>query len=66
MPIYQYKCKQSHVTDRVKKITISANKLENDVCDICHAKAKLIPSKPALPILVGAGFHVNDFHAPTH
>ncbi len=65
MPIYVYECEQSHITERVKKITVSARKMENDICEICRKPAKLIPSRPANPILVGRGFHSNDYHAPT-
>lgn len=64
MPVYEYECKSGHRFERVKKISVSDRVLENDVCD-CGAKAKLTPSRPANPILVGRGFHANDYGAPT-
>jgi predicted nucleic acid-binding Zn ribbon protein len=65
MPVYAYACLAGHVTERVKSIKISEKKLENDTCEECGKKAKLIPSRPAPPILVGRGFHANDYNAPT-
>jgi predicted nucleic acid-binding Zn ribbon protein len=65
MPIYEYVCSDGHRTERVKSIKISPKKLENDVCDTCGANAELTPSRPGAPILVGRGFHANDYGAPT-
>jgi len=65
MPIYEYECAHGHRFDRVKSIKVSTRVLENDKCDTCGAKAKLAPSRPANPILVGRGFHANDYGAPT-
>ncbi len=65
MPVYEYVCDQNHRTERVKKINISDRKRDNDICEVCGEKAKLAPSRPANPILVGRGFHANDYGSPT-
>ena len=65
MPVYVYECSQGHKTERVKSIKISEKKLENDKCETCGQKAKLIPARVASPILIGRGFHANDYGAPT-
>jgi predicted nucleic acid-binding Zn ribbon protein len=65
MPVYVYECSEGHQTDRVKSIKVSDRVLNNDVCEICGKKAKLIPSRTSAPILVGRGFHANDYAAPT-
>ena len=65
MPIYVYECLNHHHFDRVKSIKVSDRARDNDKCDECGAKAKLVPSRPANPILVGRGFHANDYGAPT-
>jgi predicted nucleic acid-binding Zn ribbon protein len=64
MPVYEYVCKQGHRFDRVKKISVSERIRENDRCE-CGSTAKLAPSRPSAPILVGRGFHANDYGAPT-
>lgn len=65
MPVYEYLCEQNHRTERVKKINISDRKRDNDICETCKGKAKLAPSRPAHPILVGRGFFANDYGQPT-
>lgn len=65
MPIYEYECKNGHRFDRVKSIKVSDRVRDNDTCDSCGGKAKLAASRPANPILVGRGFHANDYGAPT-
>lgn len=65
MPVYEYLCDNGHHFDRVKSIKVSDRQRENDICDDCGAKAKLVPSRPSPPILVGSGFHANDYGAPT-
>lgn len=61
MPIYEYVCKNQHRTERVKGIKISDKERDSDKCEICGERASLVPSHPARPILVGAGFHENDY-----
>ena len=61
MPIYVYECAQKHHTERVKSIMITPKQLENDTCEECGGKATLIPSRVARPVLVGSGFHENDY-----
>lgn len=65
MPVYEYECAKQHRTERVKSFRISDRALENDVCRKCGAPAKLVPSHTGHPILIGRGFHANDYGAPT-
>jgi putative FmdB family regulatory protein len=66
MPVYEYVCQKCKARfDRVKSFRVSDKTLDNDKCDKCGGKAKLVPSIPGHPILVGAGFHCNDYNAPT-
>lgn len=65
MPVYEYKCESGHITARVKSIKVSDRQLENDKCEKCGKKAELIQSKTGSPILLGRGFHANDYGAPT-
>lgn len=65
MPVYEYECANGHRFERVKSIKISAKQLENDKCDECKAAATLQVSQTGAPILVGRGFHANDYGAPT-
>ena len=65
MPVYEYECKDKHRTIRVKSIKVSDRKLENDKCETCGKKATLVMSRTAPPVLIGHGFHANDYHAPT-
>lgn len=66
MPIYEYECTTNgHRFERVKSFRVPDRKLENDKCE-CGSKAKLVPSRTGAPILVGRGFHANDYAAPTH
>jgi len=61
MPIYEYECEANHRTERVKSIKSLDVELESDTCETCGAKATLVPSHPARPVLVGSGFHENDY-----
>jgi len=61
MPIYEYECAQKHRTERVKSIKATDAELESDKCEVCGKKSTLVPSHPARPVLVGAGFHENDY-----
>jgi len=65
MPVYEYVCKKGHTFDRVKSILCSDRVRSNDRCDKCKSTAKIVASHPAHPILVGAGFHCNEYGAPT-
>lgn len=68
MPMYEYFCTKDSthpITDRVKSIKVSDRERENDKCETCGAKARLQISRPNPPILVGRGFHSNDYGAPT-
>ena len=66
MPVYEYECNACEGRfERVKSIRISSKKLENDVCPECDSPAKLVPSRPGHPILVGRGFFCNDYGQPT-
>ena len=65
MPIYEYECKQGHVTERVKSIKVSDKERENDVCEECGKPAAIKISHTGAPVLVGRGFHANDYGAPT-
>jgi putative FmdB family regulatory protein len=65
MPIYEYECAAGHRTERVKSIKVTDRKRDNDICDQCGKKATLASSRTATPILVGRGFHANDYGSPT-
>lgn len=65
MPVYEYECKSGHVTEKVKSIRVSDAERENDICEECGKKASLKVSRTGAPILVGRGFHANDYGAPT-
>ncbi len=65
MPLYEYICLNGHKFDRVKSITVSDRVRDNDKCDECGSKSQLQVSRPNPPVLVGRGFHANDYGAPT-
>lgn len=65
MPLYEYQCSEGHVTERVKRITASDKERDHDKCEVCGKPATLKISRPNPPILVGRGFHANDYGAPT-
>lgn len=65
MPLYEYECSNGHKFDRVKSIKSTDRQRDNDKCDACGAKATLSVSRPNPPILIGRGFHSNDYGAPT-
>jgi predicted nucleic acid-binding Zn ribbon protein len=65
MPVYEYECKSKHRTERVKSFKVSNRVLNNDICFTCGEPAKLVPSRTGHPILIGQGFHANDYGAPT-
>lgn len=60
MPLYEYLCEDNHRTTRTKSIKTPVFDLDFDVCD-CGKPSELTPSKPGRPILVGQGFHQNDY-----
>lgn len=64
MPIYEYECEAGHITERIKSIRVSDQERENDVCD-CGKPSTQKTSHTGAPILVGRGFHANDYGAPT-
>lgn len=61
MPLYEYLCKNSHKTTQIRPISLPVADLERSVCAECFEAAELVPSKPGRPILVGSGFHENDY-----
>ena len=68
MPLYEYSCTKDSthlITDRVKPIKASDKERDADKCETCGAKATLKVSRPNPPILVGRGFHSNDYGSPT-
>ncbi len=65
MPVYEYLCKAGHKTEHVKSIKVSDKERDHDVCEVCGNKAELTVSHTGAPILVGRGFHANDYGAPT-
>jgi putative FmdB family regulatory protein len=63
MPIYQYVCNSCDSKfERVE--SIRATNIDRRKCE-CGKMGTLVPSRTARPILVGKGFHCNDFNAPT-
>ncbi len=64
MPVYEYLCSSGHKIERVKSIKVSDKERDHDVCS-CGQKAELTVSQTGAPILVGRGFHANDYGAPT-
>ncbi len=65
MPVYEYQCVNGHRFERVKAIKVSDKERDNDKCDKCNSAATLQISQTGAPILVGRGFHANDYGAPT-
>jgi hypothetical protein len=61
VPFYEYRCPENHLTTRVKSIKIADDELNADTCATCGDPAELAVSKPGRPILVGQGFHENDY-----
>lgn len=61
MPIYEYVCPENHTTTRIKSIKSTTEQLYTDTCERCGKPAELKVSKPGRPILVGPGFHENDY-----
>lgn len=61
MPIYVYECPEKHVTERIKSIKTPIVDLDTDICATCNQVANLIPVRVGRPILVGEGFHQNDY-----
>jgi putative FmdB family regulatory protein len=65
MPVYEYFCESCQKKfERVKSVRVSDKERDNDIC-ACGKKAKLVPSRPGHPILVGSGFFCNDYGQPT-
>jgi putative FmdB family regulatory protein len=63
MPVYEYECAScGKKFERVE--SIKAENIDRRKCE-CGKMGKLAPSRPSAPILVGRGFHANDYGAPT-
>lgn len=61
MPMYEYQCENGHAFSQMRSISLPVEELEKALCESCQAQAALQPSVPCRPILVGAGFHQNDY-----
>jgi len=61
MPCYEYVCKNDHRTTQSRSIKTLIVDLETSTCEKCGEYAELVPSRPGRPILVGRGFHQNDY-----
>jgi predicted nucleic acid-binding Zn ribbon protein len=64
MPLYEYSCvKHGHRTSQIRSIMTPIIELETSVCteEGCDSPAELVPSRIGRPILVGSGFHINDY-----
>ena len=61
MPIFDYICKNAHKTTQIRSIMTPSAELDVSTCETCQEPAELVVSKPARPILVGSGFHINDY-----
>ena len=64
MPVQEFICRGCKGRfDAVE--SIKAKIKERRKCPDCGKTADLIFSKTAPPVLIGRGFHANDYHAPT-
>jgi predicted nucleic acid-binding Zn ribbon protein len=61
VPMYEYLCQNNHKTVQVRSINTPSAELDKSTCEECGAPAELLVSKPGRPILVGPGFHENDY-----
>lgn len=65
MPLYEYLCVNDHKTVQIRSISLPMEELATSVCEKCDQLAELQVSKPGRPILIGSGFHTNDYqHGP--
>jgi len=61
VPLYEYVCKNAHKTTQIRSINTPSAELDISTCETCSEPAELAVSKPGRPILVGQGFHENDY-----
>jgi putative FmdB family regulatory protein len=62
MPIYEYECACGKRFERVE--SIKTQNIDRRKCD-CGKMGTITTSRTATPVLVGRGFHANDYGAPT-
>jgi putative FmdB family regulatory protein len=62
MPIYEYECSCGKRFEKVE--SIKATNIDRRKCE-CGKMGTIAPSRSAAPVLVGRGFHANDYGAPT-
>jgi|HubBroStandDraft_2_1064218.scaffolds.fasta_scaffold18466_2 putative FmdB family regulatory protein len=62
MPIYEYECPCGKRFEKVE--SIKTTNIDRRKCE-CGRMGTISPSRPANPILVGRGFHANDYGSPT-
>ncbi len=58
MPIYEYKCRNSHTTER--RLPAESNVRQID-CPKCDEKAENVYSRTARPQFKGSGFFETDY-----
>ena len=61
MPFYEYLCQNGHKTSQIRSIKTPIIELETSTCSECGEPAELAVSATGRPILVGSGFHQNDY-----
>lgn len=63
MPVYEYVCNSCGSNfERIE--SIKATNIDRRKCE-CGKMGVIVTSRTARPILVGGGFHANDYRAPT-
>jgi putative FmdB family regulatory protein len=62
MPVYEFVCRGCG--KKFEKVSSIKEFTERTKCE-CGKIADLTPSHTGAPILVGRGFHANDYGAPT-
>ena len=66
MPVYEYLCPICHKKFELM-LSFEQSERSKQPCPICGRvrRVEKVLSRPGSPILVGAGFHANDYSAPT-
>jgi putative FmdB family regulatory protein len=62
MPVYEFLCRSCG--KKFEKVSSIRDFTERIICE-CGKVADLTPSYTGAPILVGRGFHCNEYSAPT-
>ena len=62
MPVYEYECTCGKRFEKVE--SIKTQNIDRRKCE-CGKMGVIVTSRTAAPVLVGRGFHANDYGSPT-